>query len=208
MKYQKFEIENEYIRFMEQIKEKSEKDFRKKVLLPQLKNCIKHKNILRIDIGNYPIANRTLDEVFANLMRENKIDYNTLLTHLDFKGNECVIQDILDMLAKTKQELEFVEMEKPTIKERLFKLLPTILQYLIRDIISFLKAKKEGRQLIVPLEIADYRMEQCKKCKNLSSTVLGVRCKICGCFLKFKTQLSFEHCTDLENMQWDEWFNK
>ena len=206
MEYQSFYLDDEYTKFMTgQAKERCDKDFRKKVLLPQLKKCIKKKNILRLNVGDEPLAYRFLNEIFANIMRENKIDYDTLITHLDLQGNEIIVQGILDMFAKTKQELEYAEMEKPTLKEKMFGLLPSILQYLIKDIIKFLKALREGRKMFAPSEIVSYRMEQCKKCENLNPSVLGKRCKICGCFLHLKTKLSFENCPDYDDVKCDEW---
>ena len=205
MRYIEFNLIEEYKKFITEHSKQNEDCFRKKVLLPELKKCIKERKILKINVGTQPISYLFLDKIFADLMRKDKIWYGILLIHFNFEGDEKIIQDILEMLAKTEQELEFAEMEKLTLKERLFGLLPTTLQYLIKDFKKYLKARKEGRKMIVPPEIASYRMEQCNKCEHLNPSILGKRCKICGCFLKLKTPLSFEECIDVNNVRWGEW---
>ena len=185
------------------------KKFRKNVLLSKLRKCIKNYDILRIYVGdNWDIDTPTykiLDDIFSNLMREDKIIYDVVIYNLVFMGNEIIIHNILDIFAKTKQELEYAEMEKLTLKEKLFASLPSILQYLIKDILEYLKARKDGRKMIVPIEISNYRMTQCINCENLNPSILGLRCKICGCFLKLKTPLSFASCPNHNNCQWSEW---
>jgi len=208
MEYIEYEFKNINEEFEKNVDKSRVINQHRKKIVKALKKCEKDGNILKIDFNNAKNIFDTyshLDLLFSNLMRKNKLKYGMLLTYLSFEGDETLLHNIFDILAKTEQELEFAEMEKLTLKERLFGLLPTTLQYLIKDFKKYLKARKEGRQMIVPPEIASYRMEQCNQCEHLNPSILGKRCKICGCFLRWKTPLSFEECVDVNNVRWGEW---
>lgn len=46
------------------------------------------------------------------------------------------------------------------------------------------------------------RLEICKSCEHYTSSLNKPRCKICGCFLNYKTSLKEQSCPHPEGEKW------
>lgn len=67
----------------------SGQEFRKNVLLPQLKKAIQEKVKLAIDLdGTAGLGTSFLEEAFGGLIREDRLDYNEIIGTLEFVSEE------------------------------------------------------------------------------------------------------------------------
>ena len=67
----------------------SGQEFRKNVLLPQLKKAIQEKVKLTIDLdGTAGLGTSFLEEAFGGLIREDRLDYNEIIGTLEFVSEE------------------------------------------------------------------------------------------------------------------------
>ena len=67
----------------------SGQEFRKNVLLPQLKKAIQEKVKLTIDLdGTAGLGTSFLEEAFGGLIREDRLDYNEIIGTLEFISEE------------------------------------------------------------------------------------------------------------------------
>lgn len=67
----------------------SGKDFREKILLPKLKEAIKEKKKLEVDLdGTAGMGTSFLEEAFGGLIREDKLKYADIKDIIIFKSKE------------------------------------------------------------------------------------------------------------------------
>lgn len=67
----------------------SGQEFRKNVLLPRLKEAMQEKVKLTIDLdGTAGLGTSFLEEAFGGLIREDKLDYNKVISTLEFVSEE------------------------------------------------------------------------------------------------------------------------
>lgn len=65
------------------------KDFRENILVPKLREAIRRKELLEIDLdGTAGIGTSFLEESFGGLIRENKIPYEEIISTLNFISEE------------------------------------------------------------------------------------------------------------------------
>lgn len=81
--------------------------FRKTVLFPLLNEVLKNKGKLTIDLdGTAGFGTSFLEESFGGLIREESLDYNTLVSTIDFLSDEepYLIEDIKEYLKEANNE--------------------------------------------------------------------------------------------------------
>jgi len=82
--------------------------FRNSLLVPAISQAIKDNYILKIDLdGTAGYGTSFLEESFGGLIRENHLDYNAILKHVEFISQEesYLTEDILEYLGDANERL-------------------------------------------------------------------------------------------------------
>lgn len=83
----------------------SGEDFRDRVLIPKVREAIKHKDTLEVDLdGTYGLGPSFLEEAFGGLVRKG-YDYKKLKAALKFKSEEVpyYIEDVKNYMKKADE---------------------------------------------------------------------------------------------------------
>lgn len=85
----------------------SGEDFRERLLLPRLRQCIENGNTLVVDLdGTQGYGTSFLEEAFGGLIREDRLSLEEISTHIDYISLEepYLIDDIRDYLKDASDE--------------------------------------------------------------------------------------------------------
>ena len=85
----------------------SGEDFRERVLLPLILECIENQDTLQIDLdGTQGYGTSFLEEAFGGLIRENHLTLSEISNHLSFVSDEepYLIDDIEEYLRDAENE--------------------------------------------------------------------------------------------------------
>jgi len=82
--------------------------FRNSLLAPAIEQAIKDNDIVKIDLdGTAGYGTSFLEESFGGLIRENQLNYNSIVKHVEFVSDEesYLSEDILQYLGDANERL-------------------------------------------------------------------------------------------------------
>ena len=85
----------------------SGQDFRERILLPRLQECIDNGDILQIDLdGTQGYGTSFLEEAFGGLIRVNNLSFSVVSEHIEIVSEEepYLIDDIMEYLRDAENE--------------------------------------------------------------------------------------------------------